>query len=331
VRKLTRQLTAQVKPVPKQISGTTWLPARNLTLQETWGGNPQNLAVGDSITRSIALQADGLTAAQLPALPQPRLQPDNARLYGDQPQLDDQTDDSGMHGKRTESAALIPNAGGALTLPEMRVVWWDLDSDSEKVAVLPAQTLMVNAAKAGVSNPIANRTVPQPAARSELNPVATSTQATASEPVYWRALALILGAFWLLTLWLYWRVRHRQGAAHAAPVATVAKSDHLLEIAQAACRSNDALAAHRAIGAWLQQNAPQTPTLAQWQQSLRQTAGTENLCRALTALDAACFAENALKQEWRGSELAGELARRDRQRASGSTQPDNLPALYPVN
>jgi hypothetical protein len=330
VRKLSRQLTAQVKPVPKQFSGKTWLPARNLTLQETWGGNPQNLAVGDSITRSIALQADGVTAAQLPALPQPRLQPDNARLYGDQPQFDDQADDSGMHGKRTESAALIPNAGGELTLPEMRVVWWDLDSDSEKMAVLPAQTLMVNAAKAGVSNLPASPTAPQPAASSELNPAAIPTQATTSVPAWWRALALILGAFWLLTLWLYWRARRAHSAAHAAPVPTIAKNDHLLEIAQAACRSNDALAAHRAIGAWLQQNAPQTPTLAQWQLSLRQTAGTENLCRALTALDAACFGED-VKQEWRGSELAGELGRCERQRASGSARPDDLPALYPLN
>jgi hypothetical protein len=328
VRKLSRQLTAHVKPVPKRFTGKTWLPARNLTVQETWGGNPQHLAVGDSITRSIALQADGLMAAQLPAQPQPQL--DRARLYADQPQLDDQADDSGLHGKRVESAALIPNEPGILNLPELRVVWWDLDSDSEKVAVLPAQTLTVNGASAGASSPAVDSAATQPESEPVTGPAASATSpTTVREPVFWRAIAAILGICWLVTLWLYWHLRRTRIAAPAASKPVVVKEDHLLEIALAACRSNDALASHRAITAWLRQCNPQTPTLAQWQQSLLATAHTEKLQAALAALDAECFRNDAQGGDWRGAELAAELVQWNKRNTTRPAPAENLPALYP--
>src|SRR5690606_32925828 len=106
LRKRSRQLSVQVKPVPPQFTGKTWLPTRNLTLQQTWGGNPENIRAGESITRAIGVQADGLMAAQLAVLEWPPLE--HARLYADQPALNDQADDSGMHGVRTDSAALLP-------------------------------------------------------------------------------------------------------------------------------------------------------------------------------------------------------------------------------
>ena len=135
---MSQPLSVAIKPIPAQFSGTTWLPARNLTLVESWNGNPDQLAVGESMTRSLTLQADGIDAAHLPELAPPVI--DGGRLYADQPQLDDSGDARGVHGKRVQSSALIATRPGPLQLPGTRLLWWDVDSDSEQVAeIAPRQ------------------------------------------------------------------------------------------------------------------------------------------------------------------------------------------------
>lgn len=253
VRKLSRQLNITVKPVPPQFSGKTWLPARNLTLQETWGGDPASIRAGDSITRSVAIQADGLTAAQMPALAQPQLA--KARLYADQPVLNDQADDSGMHGIRTDSAALIPAQPGPLQLPEVRVAWWDIDSDSEKIAVIPAQTLSI---LPGVATPAAP---PSPPATSPITKPATAgegaaiTSVRSAPPTLWMAVSGLFAVLWLITLALFWQLRRRlsQLTAPVTKPATAAPRDTLKPLLEA-CKRNDAKAASAALDIWVRTN-----------------------------------------------------------------------------
>src|SRR5690606_31686917 len=59
-----------VKPVPAEYpADAPWLPATALTLSESWSDSEEPLKVGDSLTRTLTLRAEGLSASQLPPVP----------------------------------------------------------------------------------------------------------------------------------------------------------------------------------------------------------------------------------------------------------------------
>ena len=346
VRKLSKQIDVHVKPVPAQFSGKTWLPARNLTLQETWGGNPQNIAVGNSITRAIAMQADGAMAAQLPALDAAQITPqqtDKAKIYADQPTMDDQADGDGMHGKRVESAALIPSQAGTLQLPEVRVHWWDLDSDSEKVATIPAQTLAIGAGTATTvtpSNPADLSTsnhssAPTFSDKAEgMTSVPASTIDTATDQRWWYAITATLLLGWLSTLWLYWRLRNVVGRSPVNVGITKHTADTsapYLQAAIAASQQHQASAAHAALSQWVRHQFPQRPTLAQWLQQLRGDSDMAVLREAIEALDRCNYSAKASDSEWSGTVLAQELMQLRNGSAEKTMSTSNLPLLYPAH
>jgi len=344
LQKMSRQITVHVKPVPPQFSGKVWLPARHLTLQETWGGNPETITAGNSITRSIAIQADGISAAQLPTLETPLF--NNARLYADQPTLDDQADAAGMHGKRVENAALIAAREGPLQLPELRVTWWDLDSDSEKVATIAAQTLNIlpngNAAatSAGTAAPASNPA--DSASTTAIAPHAETGNATApsfnalfnsANTRVWVIITAGLSMGWLLTLILYWRLRRRVNI-HIADVKlpsveTSASSDQLLISAIDCCKKNQASAAHAKFNQWLRSAHPRTPTLSEWLQTLSLNADNAELIAQIKMLDRYIYGdgENIM---WDGSNLAAALAALRKVKANNTLENKTLPPLYPT-
>jgi hypothetical protein len=313
-------------------------------VQETWGGNPEDIKAGNSITRSIALQADGLMAAQMPALDVPTLK--QARLYPDQPALDDQADASGMHGIRKESSALIPAREGPLQLPELRVVWWDLDSDSEKVATIPAQTLAIKpgtepASAAAVST---DNTAPLPQ-----NAVATSsaqnnigTLATNQHPWLWIVLTGICGAGWLLTGIFYWRLRKRASTSPqlSQPEMSNNNAPELFASVMRACTQNDARAAYSALRQWIRVAHPDTPTIDQWSHRQKNQAEASTLLCAIDNLQRHIYQGKASSQEeneaqpnnesWNGTELANALTVWRKQKGKQTAIENSLPSLYPA-
>ena len=64
----------RIRVLPPEAGATPWLPARVLTVIETWDKSPQELRVGDSATRTVTITATGLTGAQLPPLPAPAVE-----------------------------------------------------------------------------------------------------------------------------------------------------------------------------------------------------------------------------------------------------------------
>ena len=123
------------------------MPARSLSLEENWSIDPASLNVGDSTTRTLTLNARGLQGSQLPPLSsvQGSLNIPELRFYPDQESIDQSELADGLQGRRVQSEALVARSGGAWTLPEIRVPWWNTDTDSLEFAVLPAREVKVAA------------------------------------------------------------------------------------------------------------------------------------------------------------------------------------------
>lgn len=141
VVKRSQEHRLTIMPPPKEFTGAVWLPAKALTLTESWSKDPDRIQIGDSITRNVNIQAKGLLGSQLPALPTYTIA--NAKLYPDQATIEKGDEQSEWSGIRSESVAIIPTKAGEIILPEVRIPWWNTSTNKAEVAVLAERRIMV--------------------------------------------------------------------------------------------------------------------------------------------------------------------------------------------
>ena len=205
------QIRIEVKPKPDNYPvKETWLPARNLTIQETWSQPLNTLKVGDAITRTITVKADGLSAAQLPPILMP--QPEGVNSYPDKSSTEDRESLNGIQGQRTDSIAMIPTHSGTITLPEVAYSWFDTTSGETRVSTLPATTIHV------AEDPNAKAQTPPlittPAESEEHKatacpePVIGSNEPSHTTIRLWQGLTGLFALLWLVTLGI-WRFRSK--------------------------------------------------------------------------------------------------------------------------
>jgi hypothetical protein len=213
VVKRSAQHRVKVLPPPAEFKGSVWLPAKEIALKESWSKNPDSLKVGDSITRTVSLQAEGLLGSQLPALPTIKL--NNAKLYPDQAKIEKGDEKSQWTGIRSESLAIIPTRAGEYVLPEIRIAWWNTDSNRAEFAVLPEHKFTVapavanNDAQTSIDPPPLNDALEQDSTVFNSEPVSTGSKlASANTSALWGVIAiLLLSNIGLAIAW--WRSQHR--------------------------------------------------------------------------------------------------------------------------
>lgn len=297
------ELALTVKPKPALYpADAPWLPARSLTVTESWNPEPEHVQVGDSLTRSLTVKAEGLSSAQLPALPSSDI--NGLRRYPDQPVLGNQNNDRGLIGSREDREALVPTRAGAVELPAVEVVWWNTHEDHLERTTLPARTLQV------ATNP--SLVVDTPA---------TPTVITAPDDErlwLWQLSTLILACTTLLGFGLWWRARRQPAVQRAAQTGPSPRT--LLDDLKRATQANDPQATRQALDAWARQ---QPETLADM------AARFVPLSDALDGLNGALYSESG--QYWLGEELwravkAIPMAERE---ADPATDTTSLPPLYP--
>ncbi|MCK5366325.1 MAG: protein BatD, partial [Gammaproteobacteria bacterium] len=123
VRLRTPIVRATAIAPPADYPGKTWLPAKNLQISEEWSKDPDTLLAGEPLTRTLRLQAVGLSAEQLPEIAVTVAE--GVKEYGDQPITRTTTDTDWVHGVREQRTALVPGNEGNYTLAEIRIDWWD--------------------------------------------------------------------------------------------------------------------------------------------------------------------------------------------------------------
>lgn len=190
-----------VKDVPAAFTGDTWLPASNLSIEEAGLPPTMRVETGENLSRELTLKADGLPSEALPPLPDTT--PEGLRSYPDQPERSTQVTPDGLISTLSQTNALVPVKPGDMTLPEIRIPWWDTDTDSQQFAVIPAHTLQV---ASGSSVPVTTEAstesaISEPAAVKESQPAA---QNSPNNNTAWRWLSFTLAGLWLLTMSAWW-------------------------------------------------------------------------------------------------------------------------------
>ncbi|PYC11640.1 protein BatD [Pseudomonas jessenii] len=293
-------LTVKPKPLTYPVDAP-WLPARSLSLSESWNPEPEHTQVGDSLTRSLTLKVEGLAASQLPALPATDV--NGLRRYPDQPVLSNQSTDRGIVGSREEREALVPSRSGAIDLPTVDVVWWNTFEDHLEHSSLPARTLQV------ANNP--SLQVDTPA--GTLQPGVVDNDVL----WWWKLSTLILACTTLLGFGLWWRARWQPAVHRAAQTGPSPRT--LMDDIKRASQANDPQATRQALDAWARQ---QPETLADM------AARFVPLSDALDGLNGALYSETG--QHWQGEDLWRAIRTIPAaERVQDPVGDSGLPPLYP--
>lgn len=318
-----------VRPRPANASGRDWLPAQNVTLEESWQPDNGTIHAGDPVTRHLRLSADGLTAAQLPDLTLYMQLPDGLRTYPDQAKLNNDTRGNSIIGTRDQDIAIIANTPGRYEVPALHLVWWDTEKNTQREVSLPARALDVLPSTSGV----AISTAPPGPNSVSLGPPAgsSSTQATenTNTKYHWNWISLAFALLWLATLAAWWlsnRIHAKQATSPdiqpAMDVVSVPRSAEARKAFQQSCRENDTKSARRHLLEWACATWPNDPPVGLMALAERlDDAAYEPL---LNQLDRACYTDGV----WQGELLLKSLKKLSGKQSEIQPLP-KLASLYP--
>ena len=319
-------------------ANAAWLPAHSLRIYDA-GNSAANAnvganvaRVGDAISRTIVVAAEGLSATALPNIPLAELS--GVKMYASQPQFNESTDGKYITGTRTQTITWVPTAPGQLTLPAIAVTWWDADQHMTRVATLPARLVTVT----GTASMAAPKAAPpQP---TNASPAKQSDEQHAESPLATRIfaalrsvnallviIALICAGSWLISAG---RTRTRKAGldsakqestpALSASRASTPRPSALRLAIDHACKANNPFEARRALAAWL---------AARWEMPEQVSLTLVAKEPVIADLNAAAFGSS--KKAWKGAALREWLAQVPVKAPSESARPQHnaLPALYP--
>lgn len=318
LRRSTEAVTIEVQPRPTQYPQESWLPARQLKIEERWSTPPESLRAGESATRTITLIGEGVQGAQLPPVLYPPT--DGLKFYPDQPEITEQEVSSGLLGSRRDSAAIVPMRAGNWTLPEIRIAWWDTQTDQLRYATLPARSLQVAPAQT-----TANPQTPATGAPE----TAGTAQLPAEDNFLWQTLFGISTVGWLITLacgaWLW---RRQQGADQPRPQGTHRSESErrLMKQVRSACAAGDAAMVRDAVLRWA--SAVTGNRALRTLDAVAAQFGDATLTAALRELDRHLYGTD--KGTWQNETLPSLLDKaRDQQNARNSDTANKI-TLYPT-
>jgi hypothetical protein len=271
VRLRSDAITLDIKPRPDGYTGTTWLPTPELVLQDSWTGSLPVIRAGEPVTRILIIEARGLEAAQLPAIKQ--AESNNLRIYQEQPELSNYSDGSWINGRSEQGFTYVATEAGKLTIPEVRIDWWDSVNKEQKSTVLPARDITVepgNSASAAagtgsnVAMPSSTISAAQDSKIDETGLADGSEQEAKEYP--WQLLAAGgLGILLTLAALALWRRRSKpvtrgpQATNKTPAVINIGTISHSRKELRDACVKSDAKAAALSLLDWAAATWPDRP------------------------------------------------------------------------
>lgn len=329
MRLRTEEIPLDIQPVPAAHAGKPWLPASNLTLSEHWSHSRDNIKVGEPVTRSITIAAEGLTAGQIPPLLLDRI--DGLTLYPDKAQTDEQKSTLGVYGTRIETFAIVPNRSGKFTLPEVSVDWWDSTNNKMQTARLPATEIEVSENPFAIDAPQAAGDLPAAQPVPSATPDSTAPVATLVQfPQAWlMSLTALVFLFALIMSFLYWRTRRELAAIHSLYMEDSSQQqqaeNNLWNELKRANATQDYVALRKAVLAWAQQHWQET-TL-QSLQAVAERTDSPALREQLIYLDRALYSSGK-NESWDAGELLQQIYACRKQKREQRRAEEGLKPLY---
>jgi len=306
----SKPIDIDIQPIPNQHIAAkqgAWLPTPKLQLSEKWPDKITEIKVGEPITRTLTIVAEGLMSSQLPEMNKSK-EINDIKQYADQPNLDDDKSSQGFIARREEKIAYIPSKSGPVTLPSIEIPWWNTEKNIQEYARVPSRTIEVvsaagldeasrptdistDASAAGNDNVIINGT-----------DLSHSFNSIAGRSIIWFWVSVALLIAWCITL-LGWRLSLRRANNHQEMQLPRSGVNHekikvIVKKLKTACQRNEPNLVKALLLDWARQQWPDHPPMSIGAIAVR-VDGV--LAKELFALNDALYSEE--KNHWRGEPL----------------------------
>lgn len=217
-----------IKPTPPRAKDEAWLAAKNVTLTETYTPPTDTFQVGDTIIRKVTLEASAVPAELLPTLNFTNNK--QIAMYPGARKTQNSFKNHTLIGTSTIKMTYVLNHAGSITLPALKLPWFNTQTRQFATTILPERTITVHAKPVTTTKPVIKQNKPS---------IAPATNLMG----WWIAAGFAL--IWLITLLLWWfsqkhpLVIHKNKALHDA------------------CINNNPIDAQDALLAWAKQKWPQ--------------------------------------------------------------------------
>lgn len=203
-------LQAQARPrflrvqAPPAAAPQPWLPLHALELR--YRNVPTALRVGEATDLLVEITADGATAAQMPEVRLPPI--DGVQVFAEPVKSDEGFAGGRPRVKQLRRFSLVPARPGTVTVPALKLAWWDVRSGATRVASLPALPVSVAAATGAKASPSASdRTATASNGTVPVGAAADRGRMAARLGNPWVVATVVFAALWLVTL--LWLLSHR--------------------------------------------------------------------------------------------------------------------------
>jgi len=302
----SQAIELKVKPQASGFKGKNWLVAEQVYIEEKWSAEPNNIPVGEPVTRTLSLFVQGATVGALPEIQAANL-PLQIKSYPDQPVLKEAPKDGSLVAFREEKNALIPTEAGDFNLPEIRIPWWNARTQTQEVAIVPAKTISAVAAVI---------TKPSIQAISKLPELVDNSVDKPQEQGIWFPLAIFFGSAWLVSL-LYF-LWNKYKPKQVAPIKPIVKQSAFSKKAfKQACQQHQPQQAKAMLLLWADKEISLDAIAKQCD---------PDLAEAIRALNTSLYANHT--DNWQGDALW--LAFQKNSKSKQEKQTSNDDALAPL-
>ncbi|MEI8592608.1 BatD family protein [Photobacterium sp. Hal280] len=289
-----------------------WLPTADLQLEQTWNKDEPNMKVGEPVSRTLTLKMKGTPQSNLPDLS--LTYPDSVRVYSEKPVYKQENDYSVM----TLKQVIIPRQSGTITLPSLKVNWWNTDKGEKVISQVEGKVLQVQpdatASIPGDMRPSDEQSdgVPQTGLSNPQNnnPAAVNQQAQGVS-AWWPWLTLAITLLWLGTVMMWWRSR-KQPPRTTEPVNSASDNNSITDKLIAAVTACQPMQVQTYYNAW--------------DKSYLTAEHRQQLDQAVNAMMAAHYSESP--QAWNNSDLLALLQHQQKRRKKAQTA-NGLEPLVP--
>ncbi|KTC70244.1 KQDN repeat-containing protein [Legionella birminghamensis] len=242
-------LNLQIKPAPASFTGKEWLPANQVMLSDHYDKEPLNLQQGDTLTRVVTLEVVGMPAQLLPQLDFKGK--DDFSVYPEKADEKNSYRQPYLVGTKTVKVTYLFNKAGKITIPELRLPWFNTVTQKNEVAVLAPRVIQISASANDAGSSASPASEPQPAATESAAVTSSPDGKTASRNWLAWGLAALFALAWLLTLGAG-RFNFSKGNNKKAALKRI----------QTACLNNQAVEAQQSLIQWAALNWPDTRILS---------------------------------------------------------------------
>ncbi|MCW8470321.1 BatD family protein [Fluoribacter gormanii] len=208
VKAQDKTINIDVQPIPKEYSGKIWLPAKQVKLMEEYEQSEKTIAQGNTLIRSVIIEGVGIPAQLLPTLN--FAETDGVNVYPEKGKDKNRVTYGELIGRTEIKVTYLFNKAGKITIPELKLPWFNTETGKEELATLPAKTFEVTPSN---TPPATNTTQPTLSQNQQITQPTkeVSELTTTPEKFDWAWIVAALFAFaWIVTLGLWgWQKRNK--------------------------------------------------------------------------------------------------------------------------